>query len=276
MSRCNNCGRETLRTEDWACQWCGYPLVSGAYRKIEKTYRQLKEERLRRPAEEPAPEPELESEREIEQIEVPEPEEEPAKEEETKKEEEPIREPEECIAEEEPVREAEPEPESDVEPEIKTEEDAAGVAEAVMKIEEEIEAAIEVKKAEEIEAMPEVEIERESEPEPELEPVAEDLNVTELFKAYEEDDVVADERFVNKILRVTGVVSLVDAKNVSDTHYIRLAASEGDLMQSVQCLFDKKNASSLSQLEKGQVVTVQGRYNGSVIAMRIVDCVLIV
>jgi cell envelope opacity-associated protein A len=46
-------------------------------------------------------------------------------------------------------------------------------------------------------------------------------------------------------------------------------------MQSVQCMFDKKHASVLSKLEKGQLVTVQGRYNGSVIAMRIVDCVLI-
>ena len=46
MSRCLNCGRETLRTEDWACQWCGQPLLSGPYKSIQKTYRQLKKERL--------------------------------------------------------------------------------------------------------------------------------------------------------------------------------------------------------------------------------------
>ncbi|MBN1160439.1 MAG: hypothetical protein JXA17_00610 [Dehalococcoidales bacterium] len=73
MASCPNCGRQTLRTKDWACQWCGYPLVSRAYKKIDKTFKELQEERslaLRstQPAEEagfapeytpePAPEPE--------------------------------------------------------------------------------------------------------------------------------------------------------------------------------------------------------------------------
>jgi hypothetical protein len=264
MSRCHNCGRETMRTEDWACQWCGYPLVSGSFKKIEKTYRQLKEERLGRPAEEPVPgpEPEPESEERLESIEAPEFEEEPEEEKQQEEREEAVSEPE---PKEETIQE--PESESVTEQEIKMETGVPAEAEAVVEEEEDsAEIAVEIEK----------EKEPAPEPEPELEKAAEELNVTEIFKAYEEDDIAADERFVDKILRITGVVSLVDAKNVSDTHYIRLAASEGDLMQSVQCMFAKKHASSLSQLEKGQVVTVQGRYNGSVIAMRMVDCVLIV
>ncbi|MFC1893497.1 hypothetical protein ACFLYR_05655 [Chloroflexota bacterium] len=46
MRQCPYCGREAARTEDWACQWCGYPLLSESYKKIPKTYKQLKEERL--------------------------------------------------------------------------------------------------------------------------------------------------------------------------------------------------------------------------------------
>ncbi|MCJ7763670.1 MAG: OB-fold putative lipoprotein, partial [Dehalococcoidales bacterium] len=113
------------------------------------------------------------------------------------------------------------------------------------------------------------------EPELELKPAEVKLTASELFTAYETDDIAAGERFANKILRITGVVSLIDVKNVSDTHYIRLTGSEGGLMQSAQCMFDKKHASLLCQLERGQVVTVQGRYNGSIIAMRMVDCFLI-
>ena len=244
MSRCHNCGRETLRTEDWACQWCGYPLVSGSFGKIEKTYRQLKEERLRKPEEEPAPEPEPGLEREIEQIEVPESEEEPKKEEES-------------------VQETEPE--SEIEQEIKPEEGVLDKAEA--KAGTELVSALEIEQ--ETEPVPE------PEPEPELKPAEMELTVSELFTAYEDDDIAASERFANKILRITGVVSLIDVKNISDTHYIRLTGSEGDLMQSVQCMFDKKYAYLLCKLEKGQVVTVQGRYNGSIIAMRMVDCFLI-
>jgi ribosomal protein L37AE/L43A len=45
MARCPNCGRETMRTVDWCCQWCGYPLFSGTYKKIDKTYKELKDER---------------------------------------------------------------------------------------------------------------------------------------------------------------------------------------------------------------------------------------
>ncbi|MFC2016251.1 hypothetical protein ACFLUF_00895, partial [Chloroflexota bacterium] len=62
MQKCPNCGQETARTMDWACQWCGYPLSSKSYKKIPKTYKQLKEEGLykQKPpvTSEVAPEPE--------------------------------------------------------------------------------------------------------------------------------------------------------------------------------------------------------------------------
>jgi len=45
MQKCPNCGKPTARTKDWACQWCGYPLISKSYRPIPKTYQELKEER---------------------------------------------------------------------------------------------------------------------------------------------------------------------------------------------------------------------------------------
>ncbi len=82
MAACPNCGRQTLRTLDWACQWCGYPLISRAYKKIDKTYKELQEERSLSSAAvdsdidaEPAYEPEYEAEAEPE----PEPEQKPDK-----------------------------------------------------------------------------------------------------------------------------------------------------------------------------------------------------
>ena len=44
-SSCPNCGRPTMRTADWVCQWCGYPLLSGSYKKLDKTYAELQAER---------------------------------------------------------------------------------------------------------------------------------------------------------------------------------------------------------------------------------------
>jgi len=43
MRRCPNCARETARTEDWACPWCGYPLLSKNYQTLGQTYAQMKE-----------------------------------------------------------------------------------------------------------------------------------------------------------------------------------------------------------------------------------------
>lgn len=204
MPKCPNCGLETLRTEDWACQWCGYPLLSSAYKMIPKTYKQLKQERLY----EAKPIPESKLEPEPESIFESEPE--PVLESQR----EPIPEPE---------REVEPMPESKLEPEL---------------------AAVE-------------------------------LTVEELFSAYATDEVAADTKFANKLLRVTGVVAMIDVKDMLDTHYIRLARTERDLLQSVRCMFDKKHAPVLQQLVIGQTVTVQGIYNGSIIGIRMMDCVLV-
>ena len=107
MQKCPNCGQPASRTKDWACQWCGYPLLSDSYKKIPKTYKQLKEEELseyKPPAIEET-EPTLESE----PIQEPEPEPVP--------EPEPIQEPKpEPTPEPEPIQELEPEPAPEPEP----------------------------------------------------------------------------------------------------------------------------------------------------------------
>lgn len=89
MKRCPNCGRAALRTMDWACQWCAYPLISTSYNKIPKTFSELQAERQSAffllhepepeaeaeqvPEPESAPEPEPEPEAEAEQVPEPEP-----------------------------------------------------------------------------------------------------------------------------------------------------------------------------------------------------------
>lgn len=218
MPRCPNCNRETLRTEDWACQWCGYPLLSGVYKKIPKTYKQLKGEGLHKPEEIQVRESEPELEKRAETI----PEEIPI-----------------LLPKLEPV------------PELEMEKDSIQEHE------------------------PEPEPEEEIEPIQEPEPPAMELTVEELLSAYEIDEAAANEKFLNKVLRVTGVVATIDIKDRLETHYIRLTGAEGDLLQSIQCVFNKKHAPALEQLEKGQMVTVQGKYNGSIIAIRMVDCFLV-
>ncbi|MFH1003596.1 MAG: hypothetical protein V1780_05565 [Chloroflexota bacterium] len=129
------------------------------------------------------------------------------------------------------------------------------------------------------------------EPEPEPEPAAEvqiapapdpvqkaeaiELTVEKLIAAYLTDHNAADTRFVHKLLRVTGVVALIDVKERLETHYLRLTGPNRNLLESVQCMFDKRYAEALKQLQIGQTVTVQGEFNGSLIAIRMVNCVLV-
>jgi hypothetical protein len=275
MPKCPNCDRETKRTTDWACQWCGYPLLSESYETIPRTFQQFKDEALQKaqPEREPdskaGPEGELETATEAELVVEP-------------------------VAE--PAKDSEPAPPPDAEPTTKPQ----------------VEPVVKPKPAEGPKPIPEASViplgephreqlpkpEKTAEPQPEPEPgpepiptstpepvpapkpikkpepVAEELTVDELVEAYEQDAPAADSRFLDKRLMVTGVIALVDVRETLDTPYVRLAGAEGDISRSVKCLFDKEHAPALSQLEKGQTATVQGKFNGSLIAIRMIDCEL--
>jgi hypothetical protein len=118
-----------------------------------------------------------------------------------------------------------------------------------------------------------------AEPEPEPTPTpaqaAKEITVEQLILAYEVDAAAADAEFTNKILKLTGVVTKIEASGTLDVHYIVLSCAENKGPQSVRCLFPKTCGAELNQLTKEQMVTVQGKYNGSIIAMRMRDCVLV-
>jgi hypothetical protein len=223
MAQCPNCSRQTMRTKDWACRWCGYPLLSGSFKEIPKTFQQLQEEGLSQAGAVAEPEVTPGTEPGI-------------------------------APEHEPKHIKEPERAQGVEPEIKP----------LMEQEE---------LTEEDEKEKEPVIEPEPEPEPEAEAIV--LTVDDIFKAYSEDESAADERFVKKLLEVTGKVTMIDVKEILDTHYIRISGQEEDNTKSVKCMFDKKYAQQLKELQKGQQVTVRGTFDGSLIAIRMVNCSII-
>ncbi len=278
MPRCPNCGRETLRTEDWACQWCGNPLLSGAFKKIPQTYRELQEERSfeMRPVleDEPAPAPvaavEVEStprapEPELEAPPVPEPQ--PP----------PMPEPEPEIAPETP---APPEPVAEVEAEVKAE------SEIEPSPEPEGEPVVEEKPIAEAEPVAVAEVEAEPAPEPatEIEPEVEaapaagpvaatalepdtatgaiSTTVEGLNASFNSDKAGTNNKLLNKVLQVTGTVKKVIAKDHLDIFYIILAGAGGPSALQVRCTFSREHNTYLSRLTDGQTATVQGTYVG--------------
>ena len=243
MRRCPNCDRMAERTEDWACQWCGYPLLSRSYKKIPKTYQQLKGEKPL----ESEPEPKLEPEPEVKL--EPEPEPKP-----------------------EPVSEVKPEPEPEPEPEPKPE--------PVSEVKPEPELEPEPKPEPVPEVKPEPVPEPKPEPKPEVKPEPTPkpkggLTVEELYSDFSADSMAADAKFTDKTLTVAGVVDRITVNDMHGIYYIILASAEKKAQWNVRCMFERKDGARLNQLTAGQTVTVQGKYDGYRANILMKDCTLI-
>jgi hypothetical protein len=77
------------------------------------------------------------------------------------------------------------------------------------------------------------------------------LTVEDIISAYEIDPSQADARFVNKVLRVTGVISRVDVRIPMSVYALELEGEETHpLRQTLRCVFsrDTEKSSSRSSL----------------------------
>ena len=61
----------------------------------------------------------------------------------------------------------------------------------------------------------------------------------------------------------------------SENPCLILISSEQPTAMNVLCIFDKQHEAVINQLSEGQLVTVQGRYDGCVMNVLVNDCVLI-
>jgi DNA-directed RNA polymerase subunit RPC12/RpoP len=264
MAKCPNCGRETLRTEDWACQWCGHPLLSGSYKKIPKTYKQLQEERLLEREPLIREEPELEPEPIPKPILKPKPTPVP----------EPVLKPE-PEPEPEPVSEPEPEPVPEPEPLPKPEPTPVSEPELESAVEPVPEPAPEPTLVTEPEPVPVTK----PVPVPELEPEpttgAITVTVDELNSAFNADKAAANVKLMNKTLKVTGTVDKIFVKEHLDIQYIILTSARKRENWSVRCTFGSEHGPQLTRLSPGQTETVQGQYAGYERNIILKDCALV-
>lgn len=100
-----------------------------------------------------------------------------------------------------------------------------------------------------------------------------DMEVTasELYRAYEANEVSADQQYKGKRLLITGVVENI-GKDVMDNPYVALKI---DFLKGVNCYFDYENNKVLSQLNKGQEIQIIGTCAGLTLTDVVVrDCEL--
>ena len=305
MAACPNCGRQTLRTKDWVCQWCGYPLISRAYKKVDKTFKELQEERgyalksaQPEPELEPQPEPEQQPEAVAEPVSgppEPQPEPVPQPEETPEPEPAPSPQPEEAPGAE-PLITPPPEPKVELppatEPEVEIEPEPAQPEEAPEPEPAPPPRAKKTKKAKPLitpppepkeelppASEPEIEVEPESAPAAplKLEEIQDGMEVTadqinELFKT---DKAGAHSAFTDKTLVIKGKVSKVFVREHLEIRYIVLTGISKKMLWSLRCTFDKESSSKLTRLTEGQEVTVRGKYDGYSKNIIFKDCSLV-
>jgi tRNA_anti-like len=111
-------------------------------------------------------------------------------------------------------------------------------------------------------------------PSPEA-PPAIDVKVSagDLFKAYEANEIAADQRFKDKLLEVTGKIDSI-GKDILDTPYIALSTGGQFEILHVQAYFDEGALSQLANLSKGQSVTLHCRCDGKMMNVMLKDCTL--
>ncbi len=271
MTTCKNCGQKTMATSDWACPWCGYPLTKA--RRLEKSYREIVAERRGAintedesssgeslaagakedfsqppehiPEEEIAsrqdefiPEPELAGDEKEHQEQV--------------------------FSDEELCRQTFTDDAIPLKEESLACADSSGELSGLKGADEN---TGEQGLTQPVIGKDNVEIDEEEEPVHAIE-----ITVEELLSAYTHDDKAAELQFNDSVLSLNGTVALVDVKEKRGVQYICLSDAGMDIFQSIKCLFNPECAAQLREIERGETITIRGRFKSSLTAMSLVDC----
>jgi len=85
-----------------------------------------------------------------------------------------------------------------------------------------------------------------------------ELTSSELYSAYDANEVSADEKYKGKKIAITGTIDNI-GKDVMNNPYISFRE---DYLKSVTCYFSKEDNKIISQLNKGEVATIIGECRG--------------
>jgi hypothetical protein len=87
------------------------------------------------------------------------------------------------------------------------------------------------------------------------------VTAPQLVADYKANEVAADEKYKNRLLAVTGKIDRI-GKDIMDDMYVTLESGERYGIISVQSFFDVSHKDRLTQLRKGQQVTITGTCDG--------------
>lgn len=99
------------------------------------------------------------------------------------------------------------------------------------------------------------------------------VSAVDLAKAYEDNEVSADKSYKDKTAEINGKVS--DIGVVGGQTYIVLSSGKDMSVTDVQCFFEEQSEiDKVSNLKKGDTVTVQGKIDGKSMNVGVNNCTI--
>lgn len=95
------------------------------------------------------------------------------------------------------------------------------------------------------------------------------ITATDLYSDFQKDENLANKKYLNKIIEVTGNVA--EVQNVNGSQIILLSSTSD--MGGVSCQLTK-DGNNKKTVKKSTTVTVKGKCSGYLMDVNLVDCVL--
>lgn len=104
------------------------------------------------------------------------------------------------------------------------------------------------------------------------------VSSVELYEAYQENEISADEKYKDHVVQVAGKVIDIRKNSIDENELIvklnGLVDNEYEIM-GISFYFDGKHASEIAKLKKGSTVTIQGLCSGSTMGVNVKGCTLV-
>ena len=98
------------------------------------------------------------------------------------------------------------------------------------------------------------------------------VNAEELFSAFASDETAANEKYLDKVLAVTGEVKSV---NTSEEGTVTITLNAGSEMFGVTCELDALSEHAKTDFQPGETITVKGICTGMLMDVVLVRCVVV-
>ncbi len=88
-----------------------------------------------------------------------------------------------------------------------------------------------------------------------------EVTAQKLWNDYEDNEIAADEKYTGEYIKITGIVSDINSKDILTSANVLLRV-EDSLFGCVQCNFNSEESKVLANIKKGQKITITGICGG--------------